>query len=260
MERITALLLALICLNLTAFAQQNPRFSISGSVSTTDGDPVVNANVVLQNTTFGASTSRDGLFEITSIPEGDYTLRISAIGYKPFSQDIHVDEDVELNVTIGQQVEAMGAVMVSGAEIENYKVKGVSPSLRVNEGLISIPQNIQVITKDLLSDQQAVDMLESVSRNVSGAQMIEHWGNFARINMRGFRIPAFRNGMNVQSSWGPLTEDMVMVERIEFVKGPSAFMLSSGEPGGLYNVVTKKPTGQSGGNVGLMAGNSQGHR
>ncbi len=69
--------------------------------------------------------------------------------------------------------------------------------------------------------------------------MIEHWGNFARINMRGFRIPPFRNGMNVLSTWGPMAEDLALVDRIEVVKGPSAFMLSSGEPGGLYNVVTK---------------------
>ena len=60
--------------------------------------------------------------------------------------------------------------------------------------------------------------------------------------MRGFKLPAFRNGMNVELPWGPLSEDMSMVERIEFVKGPSGFMMSAGEPGGFYNVVTKKPT------------------
>ena len=97
-------------------------------------------------------------------------------------------------------------------------------------------------------------MMENITRNVSGAQMIEHWGNFARINMRGFRIPPFRNGMNVLSTWGPMAEDMAMVEKIEVVKGPSAFMLSSGEPGGLYNVVTKKPTGLSHGEIGLTTG------
>ncbi len=98
-------------------------------------------------------------------------------------------------------------------------------------------------------------MLETVTRNVSGAQMIEHWGTFARVNMRGFKIPAFRNGFNVDLPWGPLTEDMAIVERIEFVKGPAGFMLSSGEPGGLYNVVTKKPQPNQPNEVSLTAGN-----
>src|SRR5690606_32287052 len=113
-------------------------------------------------------------------------------------------------------------------------------SLRLKTELARLPQNIQVVSSDLLQDQQAFTMMESITRNVSGAQMIEHWGHFARINMRGFKIPAFRNGMNLEMSWGPLAEDMSMVERIEFVKGPAGFMLAAGEPGGFYNVVTKK--------------------
>src|SRR5690606_32344316 len=130
----------------------------------------------------------------------------------------------------------------------------LSHSLRLKGPLIEVPQNIQVITADVIGSQQAIDMLENVSRNVSGAQMIEHWGNFARVNMRGFKIPAFRNGMNVDLPWGPLVEDMSIVERIEFVKGPAGFMLSSGEPGGLYNVVTKKPTTRQHNEATLMAG------
>ncbi|KAF5279852.1 hypothetical protein FQR65_LT15214 [Abscondita terminalis] len=68
--------------------------------------------------------------------------------------------------------------------------------------------------------------------------------------MRGSQIQAFRNGMNVVSSfWSPLSEDMSTVERIEFVKGPAGFMMSSGDPAGIYNVVTKKPTAENKGEV-----------
>lgn len=71
-------------------------------------------------------------------------------------------------------------------------------------------------------------------------QTLEHWDN---INMRGSQVTAFRNGMNVKMPWGTLAEDMSMVERIEFVKGPAGFMMGNGDPSGFYNVVTKKPTG-----------------
>ncbi|MFH5832219.1 TonB-dependent siderophore receptor [Halalkalibaculum sp. DA384] len=254
MKRAASLLLLFAVTCISALAQQNQQFSISGTVTTVNGDPVVNANVVLEGTSHGASTTVEGRYEIAGVPEGDYTLVISTVGYKRFTHNLAVDRNLELDATLEQRVEAMGEVTVSGRSMANYNTAVISQSLRLNQELVSAPQNIQVITKDLIDDQQSIDMLESVSKNVSGAQMIEHWGNFARINMRGFRIPAFRNGMNLQSSWGPLAEDMVMVERIEFVKGPSAFMLSSGEPGGLYNVVTKKPVSQSIGEVGLTTG------
>src|SRR5690606_16623751 len=58
----------------------------------------------------------------------------------------------------------------------------------------------------------------------------------------------------VSDSWGPLSEDMSLVDRIEFVKGPSGFMLSAGEPGGFYNVVTKKPTANRIANISVSAG------
>ena len=89
-------------------------------------------------------------------------------------------------------------------------------------------------------------MSDGIARNVSGVTKLEHWGDsYTRINMRGSRAAAFREGMNVTSSWGPLTEDMSYVERVEFIKGPAGFMMSNGEPSGIYNVVTKKPTGQT---------------
>ncbi|MCW9705923.1 TonB-dependent receptor [Fodinibius salsisoli] len=254
MQKTITLIFTLSLMTLTGFAQQAEQFSVTGKITNPNGEPVENANVLVENTSHGASTETDGTYEISEVARGEYTFVISSIGFQRYSRTIEVDRNITLNATLKGKVEAMSEVTVSGSRIETYDAVDVSPSLRLNEDLIDVPQNIQVVTRDLLEDQQTVDMLESVSRNVSGAQMIEHWGNFARINMRGFRIPAFRNGMNVQFSWGPLTEDMVMVDRIEFVKGPSAFMLSSGEPGGLYNVSTKKPTGETKGKVSLMAG------
>lgn len=124
-----------------------------------------------------------------------------------------------------------------------YKADELSPSLRVTTPIIELPQNVQVVTRELLRDQQVFDMLEGVTRNVSGAMRQDSWDNHVNILMRGASITAFRNGMNVKMPWGPITEDMSMVERIEFVKGPAGFMLANGEPTGFYNVVTKKPTG-----------------
>lgn len=130
-----------------------------------------------------------------------------------------------------------------------------SSSLRLKTEIVKIPQNIQIVTSEALKSQGINNMMENVTRNVSGAQMIEHWGHFARVNMRGFKLPAFRNGMNVEMPWGPLSEDMSMVESIEFVKGPSGFMMSAGEPGGFYNVVTKKPTKKSINEISFTGGN-----
>ena len=252
MKQLTTLL-ALTLLSFSLFAQQGN--AINGTVVDQNGNALPNANVYLENTNYGTSSNEDGFYQISNISNGTYVLIVSEMGFKTFtSKAITINGAVTLNVKLQEDVSALDDVIISGAGKSEYVERNPSASLRLQQDLNKIPQNIQVISADVIKDQQAISMMENITRNVSGAQMIEHWGNFARINMRGFRIPPFRNGQNVLSTWGPLAEDMALVERIEVVKGPSAFMLSSGEPGGLYNVVTKKPTGISHGEVGLVTG------
>ncbi|ELR69491.1 TonB-dependent siderophore receptor [Fulvivirga imtechensis AK7] len=231
--------------------------NIIGSVKTSDGKPAAYVNIGLKGTTKGASTNNEGYYEIKNVKEGTYTLIASFVGLK--TQELQITVTAGQTTSVSQVVleenyERLREVIVYGAQSNSYTTDIPSKTLRINTPLVEIPQNIQVIPQEVIEDQQSIDMLETVSRNVSGVQMIEHWGNFARINMRGFKIPAFRNGMNVEMPWGPLTEDMAIVERIEFVKGPAGFMLSSGEPGGLYNVVTKKPSRYQQKEVTLMMG------
>lgn len=141
-----------------------------------------------------------------------------------------------------------------------FKVDDPSASLRLNEPLINVPQNIQVVTSKTLRDQQIFDMLEGVTRNVSGASRIDSWDTYANITMRGASVTAFRNGMNVKMPWGPILEDMSMVDRIEFVKGPAGFMFANGEPSGMYNIITKKPTGITKGEVSMTLGSFDTYR
>lgn len=137
-------------------------------------------------------------------------------------------------------------VVVNGKYYKKYVEKEGSSSMRLDEELIKIPQNVSIITNRALEDQQVTTLSDGVLRNVAGAQRLEHWGDmYTRVNMRGSRAAAFMNGVNVTSNWGPLSEDMSFVDHIEFIKGPSGFLMSNGEPSGIYNIVTKKPTGQS---------------
>ena len=47
-------------------------------------------------------------------------------------------------------------------------------------------------------------MLEGVNRNVTDATGIELWDNDAFVTIRGSKVAAIRNGMNVSITWGPL--------------------------------------------------------
>ncbi|WP_428661359.1 TonB-dependent siderophore receptor [Runella sp.] len=248
----TRLAIALSFLTFWAMAQNA---TIKGSITTNDGKAAEFVNIILKGANKGAVADTNGRYEITNIKPGSYTLQASFVGLATLSKKITltagqvVEENLELTSN-SQQLQEVLVTANPGKYVSDYP----SISLRLRTPLLELPQNIQVITRQILQDQQIFDMQEGVIRNVSGATRSEHWENYARIVMRGSRIAAFRNGMNVTETWGPLNEDMSMVERIEFVKGPAGFMLAGGEPSGFYNVVTKKPTGITKSEVGMTIG------
>jgi len=92
----------------------------------------------------------------------------------------------------------------------------------------------------LLADQGLVNMTEAI-RTVSGIQKIQGDLNDFTLNIRGVAsfFNVYRNGVG-QYVWNQ-QEDIAMIEKIEFIKGPAGFMVSNFPPGGLVNIVTKQP-------------------
>lgn len=228
---------------------------IKGRITTADGKPAEGVTIHLKNTTRSSVADNDGVFEIKDVETGKYALVISLVGYQDHEEEIIVvtDETTNVSVQLALSNKELNEVVVV-ANRNSFKTNRLSGALRLQTPILEIPQNVQVVTSRLIYNQQIFDMLEGATRNVSGATRVEHWDNYARIMMRGSNVGAFRNGMNVSTTWGPLTEDMSMVERIEFVKGPAGFMLANGDPSGFYNVVTKKPSGRTKGEVSLSLG------
>jgi iron complex outermembrane receptor protein len=248
------MLFGLLCSSVILFGQSG---KVKGKIINNDGTPAANITVTLENADTDVSTTTDehGNFMIESDP-GKYKMTVHAVGVKNKSMAVEVSEDQTYSVPAihlkGNNTELDEVVV--GAARQGYTADKVSSTLRLETPILETPQNIQVITNKVLADQQITSMGMGLLRNISGATQLEHWDSYVRVNMRGSRASAFRNGMNVLSTWGPLTEDMSMVDHIEFVKGPAGFMMSNGEPSGIYNVVTKKPTGVTKGEATLTLG------
>lgn len=246
----------LLFLTSNVFSQQQ-HGSISGVVTARDGNAVGFVTVSIKGTSHGASTTDKGNYRINRINPGTYTIVVSAVNINSQEKEVTVvagkNETInfELDISRTQLKEVMVNARNNGIKMDNP-----SQSLRLQEPLLEVAQNIQVISGQSIKEQQAISMSDGIIRNVSGAVRLEHWGDmYTNITMRGSQVQAFRNGFNIVNSyWGPLTEDMSFVDHIEFVKGPAGFMLSSGDPSGLYNVVTKKPTGQTKGEFSYTLG------
>ncbi len=90
------------------YGQDN--ITVTGAVSDSQG-PLPGASVVVKGTTTGTQTDFDGNFTLDGVPS-DTTLVISYIGFS--TQEIAVDGQASINVTLSEDAEALDEVVVVG--------------------------------------------------------------------------------------------------------------------------------------------------
>jgi outer membrane receptor for ferrienterochelin and colicin len=101
----------LLCASIS-FAQG----TLSGKITDTKGNPLIGANVFLQGTALGAATNPSGNYAIDKIPEGDYTLIVSAVGFKrqEFNVSIKTGETSRQDAQLAEDILNLDAVVVVG--------------------------------------------------------------------------------------------------------------------------------------------------
>jgi len=81
--------------------QIHAQFKILGKISDSEtGDPLEKANIVLIGTNQHAVSLTDGSFAIDNVAGGNYTLEVSFVGFKKLSDDITVNKDLQLNISL----------------------------------------------------------------------------------------------------------------------------------------------------------------
>lgn len=86
------------CFTSMIFSQKG--FTIKGTVTGQDGEPVQFASVALDRAMHGASTGEDGNFLIENVKKGNYVIIVSSIGYQTYKEEIMLDNDQELKVEL----------------------------------------------------------------------------------------------------------------------------------------------------------------
>lgn len=138
-------------------------------------------------------------------------------------------------------------VVTEEAEESGYFVPDAIAGTRTETPLLEVPQSILVIPEEILDDQQ-VTSLDEALRNVSGVTSSTVEGSGFRFSLRGFdRANILRDGFNISASdnFGrsglqPLSET-ANLEQIEVLRGPASLLYGEINPGGIINLVTKRP-------------------
>ncbi|MDD2343236.1 MAG: TonB-dependent siderophore receptor [Tolumonas sp.] len=128
---------------------------------------------------------------------------------------------------------------------QTYQAQSSSVATQTDTPIIEIPQTIHVVTKQKLEDRQPHSLDEALNTITGVKQSNTLGGTQDAIQKRGFGgnrdNSIMRNGLqSVQArNFTPTTE------RVEVLKGPASLLYGIQDPGGIINVVTKKPQEQA---------------
>lgn len=131
-------------------------------------------------------------------------------------------------------------IVATGDKERGYRVPNTSTATKTDTPLRDVPGSIQVIPKQVITDQ-GVTRISDALRNVSGVAPQRDYSDDTdtRFNIRGFsnESATLRNGFRVGASEIAPNN----IERIEVLKGPASVLYGQFEPGGVVNFVTKQP-------------------
>lgn len=143
------------------------------------------------------------------------------------------------------------------APVKGYVATTSSSATKTGTPLVETPQSISVITADQLKAQDAQTLGQAVGYTPGVAA--QPFGSDPRFDsplIRGFDggQVQFLNGLRIMRTFGAASIDPYMLERIEVVRGPASVMFGQGNPGGLFNMISKRPTFEKFGEIGVQAG------
>ena len=151
-----------------------------------------------------------------------------------------------------QQSEDIEHLEVTGRAQQFYLDTRTKLGTKTDADLLDIPMSAQVLTAQLISDQAARDITD-LYRSIAGVSEYSYSG----VTFRGFRDDnnVFYDGVRGDPYSGFSVPDLFNVDRVEVLKGPAAALYGGGEPGGMINYVTKKPTFNESAEINLTLGN-----
>ncbi|WP_159994353.1 TonB-dependent siderophore receptor, partial [Roseomonas sp. 18066] len=179
------------------------------------------------------------------------TATVRAGPLQPIGSDGLVLEPVQVDGGSGGVINAAGYVGVSSAT-----------GAKTDTPFVETPQSISTVTEAQLRDRNPASLLDAIAYT-PGAR-VNAYGTDPRYDsffVRGFNLTntgVFRDNLRQPvAGFGYFLTEPYGIEGISILRGPSSTLYGATGAGGLYNVITKRPTEQRLREVGVQWGSDQ---
>ena len=195
----------------------------------------------LLNTTIGTTTDATGHYFLKNLPEGDYEIEASAIGYVPQTKKVKVrkDKTAEVNFELLTDALNLDQVVVTGNKSE-VKRRNSSSLVNVVGAQLFDLVNASCLAEGL-SFQPGV-RVENDCQNCGFTQVRINGldGHYSQILMNSRPVFSALAGV-----YGLEQIPANMIDRVEVMRGGGSALFGSSAIGGTVNIITKDPINNS---------------
>ena len=232
-------------------AQPGATATITLTIQDQSGAAAAGVEVTLTDAGGGskkAVADRSGAARFALLPAGTYDLVATRPGFTPSAlRKVALKEGEQLALAMTMRV-ATVSEQVSVVGAEGYARTVASTGTKMDVSIGDVPQSVQVVDRALLDDRAIFDFAQAATQNVSGVTRSQYdltgAGISSSVTIRGFNLSYhsnyFRDGIKFPNYGISESGDL---EQIEVLKGPASVLYGRAEPGGVVNLVTKKPLG-----------------
>lgn len=215
-------------------AGAQPTNSLSGKITDAESQSLSGVTVHLLNTNFGAATDEQGNFNMTGIPDGKYSLQITAVGYASQSRAVSVGSgnDTAVNFQLEESATQLDDVIITAQKQEEDKQKvpvtvSAISSRQVQQYRLWNSRDITAIVPNLYSTNSGDN------RNVTSIRGIT-------TTSYDPAVATYIDGVN-QFGLDTYIAQLFDVERIEVLSGPQGTLYGRNAMAGVINIITKQP-------------------
>jgi iron complex outermembrane receptor protein len=130
------------------------------------------------------------------------------------------------------------------AHVDGYVATRSASGTKTDSPLVETPAAISVVTQDQIQAQAAQNIQQAV-RYTSGVRAEPQGADtrFDTIYVRGFQADLYLDGMKLfTNGFSTSIVEPYNLERIEVLHGPASVLYGQASPGGLVDMVSKRPT------------------
>ena len=241
MKRIFSALVAALCVVLSAGAQHTDAHIHGHVIDSNTGEHLPYMVVVIKGTTIGVTTESTGHYMIRNVPEGTFTIEVSAVGYKTRSHEITIRRGMsyEVNFSLEEDHIQIDGVIVSATRSET--TRKMSPTLVNVVGMDVYERSNCTTVAQGLAFQPGV-RVENNCQNCGFQQVRINGldGQYTQILIDSRPIFSALAGV-----YGIEQLPANMVDRVEVMRGGGSALFGSSAIAGTVNIITKEPVRNS---------------